>query len=171
MKYISHKKGFTLIELLVVVAIIGILSSIVLASLNRAREKGADAAIQADLNGIRSTAEIEFDKLKSSYNDTGLAITGDCTLTTDQTIFENATIQAALAHAKTMNGGQDGLCNVSDDGKAYAIAFPLKTAGTYWCVDNSSVARGQTEEAVPQAYTGLTGPIPAAIAIGGTSCQ
>ncbi len=44
--YQKNNKGFTLIELLVVVAIIGLLSSIVLASLNSARTRAKDAAIK-----------------------------------------------------------------------------------------------------------------------------
>ncbi len=57
----KQSKGFTLIELLVVIAIIGILSSIVLASLNTARSKGQDAAVKANLSGIRVDAEITYD--------------------------------------------------------------------------------------------------------------
>ncbi len=57
----SYKRGFTLIELLVVIAIIGILASIVLASLNSARQKGRDARRVADLKEIQLALELSYD--------------------------------------------------------------------------------------------------------------
>jgi len=57
----KYNNGFTLIELLVVIAIIGLLSSVVFASLNAARMKARDAKRIADLGQIRSALELYFD--------------------------------------------------------------------------------------------------------------
>ncbi len=48
----KNKEGFTLIELLVVVAIIGMLASLILASLNSARTKARDSRRLSDLKEI-----------------------------------------------------------------------------------------------------------------------
>ena len=61
-RLVRHQRtAMTLIELLVVIAIIGILASVVLASLNSARDKGANAAAKSSLNKMRAQAEIVYD--------------------------------------------------------------------------------------------------------------
>src|SRR3954468_12168185 len=55
-------RGFTLIELLVVIAIIGVLASIVLASLDSSRKKGRDARRLSDVKQIQLALELYYDQ-------------------------------------------------------------------------------------------------------------
>jgi prepilin-type N-terminal cleavage/methylation domain-containing protein len=56
----QKQSGFTLIELLVVISIIGILSSIILVSLQKAKESAEDAVAKAELRQIQNQLVMYF---------------------------------------------------------------------------------------------------------------
>jgi len=148
----KYSKGFTLIELLVVIAIIGILSSVVLASLNTARNKGADAALKANLSGIRTQAELYYDT-NSKYNVDGttpLAGTGAagaiCGVVTG--MYSDANIVSAIGQVKTnMSGTATMTCTTSADGQKWATSVTVLKGGGSWCVDNSGWSKAGTAAA------------------------
>jgi prepilin-type N-terminal cleavage/methylation domain-containing protein len=122
----QKNKGFTLIELLVVIAIIGILASVVLASLNSARAKGADAAVKSNLANIRAQAEIIYDD--ADPNSYATVCTG----------------AANALDAADEAGGGENVCNDTDD--AWAASTALKSGG-FWCVDSTGFS-GETAAAL-----------------------
>lgn len=56
----SKQKAFTLIELLIVIAIIGMLASIILVALNKARSKARDAVRISDAKEIQTALEMYY---------------------------------------------------------------------------------------------------------------
>lgn len=121
---IRKDKGFTLIELLVVVAIIGILSSVVLASLSSARNKGRDAAIKAGLASARAEAEIIADGLDYSAACVSGALAG------------SATMPNIVSNVSGNTGGTAPTCSLSANNGLVAMSAPVSN-GNNWCIDNS----------------------------------
>lgn len=141
-KNVIEQRGFTLIELLVVIAIIGVLSSVVLASLNTARSKGNDAAVQSNLAGIKTQAQLYYSDNGNSYG-TNVADESDCDASDN--MFADPTIGNQVAAADTANGIGDVVCNVAAGGTAYAVSAELvSTSGTYFCVDSTGAATTTT---------------------------
>uniref|UniRef100_A0A831Z1D1 Prepilin-type N-terminal cleavage/methylation domain-containing protein n=1 Tax=candidate division WWE3 bacterium TaxID=2053526 RepID=A0A831Z1D1_UNCKA len=66
----TKRDGFTLLELLVVITIIGLLSSVGLASYTRAQARARDAKRQSDITSLRNSLEIYYSE-NNVYPDTG----------------------------------------------------------------------------------------------------
>jgi len=68
----SLRAGFTLIELLVVISIVGMLASVIMASLNNARAKARDAKRLADMKQLVTALALYYDQ-NGQYPDSDFA--------------------------------------------------------------------------------------------------
>jgi prepilin-type N-terminal cleavage/methylation domain-containing protein len=134
----KRNKGFTLIELLVVIAIIGILSAIVLASLNSARTKATDAKTQGQMSSIRAAAEIAYDG--SKY---GVATSANtCSNTTAALGLVGNPALVGLMATTAWTDGNAPVCasNASAGGNITAWAMTHAWNNTFWCVDSTGAS-------------------------------
>jgi prepilin-type N-terminal cleavage/methylation domain-containing protein len=139
----TKRNGFTLIELLAVVAIIGLLSSIVLVSVNKARLKAKDATIYQNLSQLRNVAELIWHEESDGY--TKLCSSGR--LSGSGTNYEKPI--TAIKESISTSGSQD-VCYANNS--EYCVRANLLTEG-YYCVDSTGRGVVTTDNSYCNDYT------------------
>jgi prepilin-type N-terminal cleavage/methylation domain-containing protein len=125
-----NKKGFTLIEVLTVIMIIAILASIVLVSLETARNRTKDVTIQNQLGQLRSLAEALY-TLEDGYADFAAAKAGTGTEESKYTLVKNKIAEM---------GGNLNVNIASDNGTYCASSVLVRDTSKHFCVDSTGNA-------------------------------
>lgn len=151
-------KGFTLIELLVVIAIIGILSAVVVVSINSARDKSKAVFIKSSLKSLYSEAEIFYTQngtYAGLYNTTTYDCAGDLS-----DIAESMTLQGITVKCYSRNDPTRSDTYLRFG--ATAIIYDVN-AFKAWSVDQNGVVTWDQQgvnhlgqQVTPDTYSGMT---------------
>jgi prepilin-type N-terminal cleavage/methylation domain-containing protein len=146
--YMILPRGFTLIELLVVVAILGVLSAIVLASLNTSRGKGADATVKSQMAATRPQAELFYDANGNKYFiDATHDVCGTTAIGSTKPLGDMLSAAASITNAGAVviaiaTPGASGKVTCHSTANAWAAEAPLKSnPANMWCVDSAGVSK------------------------------
>jgi prepilin-type N-terminal cleavage/methylation domain-containing protein len=133
-------KGFTLIELLVVIAIIGILSGLIIVSMNSATKTANDARVEAGLDQARTVAQIYAINHNNSFNSSteAVALTA-CGTGTASTFMEAGSDMLKICNDFVNYDTGTPAINISADGAKYCMQVGLQGGGS-WCIDSTGYA-------------------------------
>ncbi len=133
----KHKlRGFTLIEVLTVIMIIGILASVILVSMDTARQRAADVTIQNQVGQLRSLAEAVY-TFENHYKEFKEA--------SDGTGEHGARFKRIIDDVMDMNeGAEEGFEIIFTEGaspRAYCMyAYLVRNQNQLFCVDSTGDA-------------------------------
>ena len=142
----SSQYGFSLIELLTVVAIIGILSSIVIAGLSGSRDRASDGTIKTRLTGLKASAEAEYSR-HDQFQDPDVGVVNVCNAGLFdrhevQKNFQGLPVYASLS------------CKASQF--AYRVSATLRAeAGKLFCIDSAGFTGVITITSLPSDPSSL----------------
>ena len=120
----NKNAGFTLVEVLTVIMIIAILASVILVSLDSARERTREATIKNQMSQLRSLAESEF-TFQNGYAGLSALTASDSADKRYHRVEEQIT---------EMNGTLD--IKFSDNNNHYCAYANLGKDDLYFCVDS-----------------------------------
>ncbi len=127
----NKKSGFTLIEVLTVIMIIAILASIILVSLDTARERARDVTIQNQLGQLRSLAEALY-TFENHYDELAGAVADRAT---------NDGIKYDRIEKEVNSMGGNLQISFATDNKAYcAYSQLVRNSDQGFCVDSTGNA-------------------------------
>jgi prepilin-type N-terminal cleavage/methylation domain-containing protein len=139
-------KGFTLIELLVVIAIIGILASVVLASVGVARDKARIAKVQGDVDQIYKALQLALLGGNKEYLGTNPVGQQSLWYAPDCSSATNADTGNDRPNGQYVDFFQTGLAETMDE-------VPLDPWGNrYWIDSMYRCTAGEATDCVPDAW-------------------